>query len=297
MENQPDENSRSRSENTGPFVRRKWRVYQYVPKRDFGDQYIPPHLSHLFDAIERIGQHYVQGWTGEERAARGAFSKPVSPLDVETEHPEQGRVFLDDGTSKWVPLVRASEWWLLNKDALFQEWEAETAAFKRWQEAENRLRDIASSGELPGFGMLRGGQLKEIPASSWISVNFQRYCRDGFENFDGYQEGDTEQGIIVFQKHDLPGELSGDCPFDATGGIYLDKQFFEQFPYLYSMIECASEFRDQAGNRILKKELIHRLAENRPSHLPPFSQAELSNMASLLRRPEHKRGGLRKQSS
>lgn len=294
MENQPFGNTRSRIENTGPFVRRQWRVYQYVPKRGFDAQYFPPHLNHLFNAVERIGKYYVKGWTGEERAARGAFSKPVSPLDVETEHPEQGRIFLDDGTSKWVPLEQASEWWLQNKDAIFKEWETETAAFKRWQEAENRIRDIASSGELPGFGMLRGGQLREIPASSWISVNFQRYCRDGFESFDGYQEGDTEQGIIVFQKRDLPGELSGDGPFDATGGIYLDKQFFEQFPYLFSMIECASGFRGEAEKRILKKELAHRLAENRPRHLPPFSQTELSNMASLLRRPEDKRGGLRK---
>lgn len=158
----------------------------------------------------------------------------------------------------------------------------------------SRLRDIASSGELPGLGMLRGGQLKEIPASSWISVNFQRYCRDGIENFDVYREGEIEQGIIVFQKRDLSGALSGNGPFDATGGIYLDKQFFEQFPYLFSMIECASGFRGDAEKRILKKVLEHRLVENRPRQLLPFSQTELSNMASLLGHPEDKRGGLRK---
>jgi hypothetical protein len=142
--------------------------------------------------------------------------------------------------------------------------------------------------------MLRGGQLKEIPASSWISVNFQRYCRDGHENFEGYGEGNIEQGIIVFHKRDLPGEMSGDGPFDANGGIYLDKQFFEQFPYLFSMIECASGFRNYAGERIPKKNLEYQLAENRPAHLPPFSQTELGNMASLLRRPEDKSGGLKK---
>jgi hypothetical protein len=147
---------------------------------------------------------------------------------------------------------------------------------------------------LSGFGLLRGGQLKDIPASSWISVNFQRYCHDGFENFDGYRDGETEPGIIVFYKRDLPGELSGDGPFDANGGIYLDKRFFEQFSYLFSMIECASAFRSEAGKRILKKELEHCLTENRPSHLPPFTKAELSNMASLLRRPEDKSGGLSK---
>lgn len=294
MENQPLGNTRSRHENSGPFVRRQWRVYQYVPTRGFDGEYFPPHLSHLFDAVERIGQYYVKGWTGGERTARGAFSKPVSPLDVETDRPEQGRIFLDDGTSKRVPLEQASQWWLQIKDAVFQEWRNETAAFKRWQEAENRLRDFASSGKLPAFGMLRGGQLKNIPASSWISENFQRYCHDGFEYFEGYREGETEQGIIVFQKRDLPGEISNNGPFDADGGIYLDKQFFEQFPYLISMIECASEFRNQAGNRILKKELEHRLAENRPKHLPQFSSTELSNMASLLRRPKDKAGGLRK---
>lgn len=142
--------------------------------------------------------------------------------------------------------------------------------------------------------MLRGGQLREIPASSWISVNFQRYCHEGFEYFEGYREGETEQGIIVFQKRDLPGEISNNGPFDADGGIYLDKQYIEQFPYLISMIECASKFRSQTGNRIFKKELAHHLEENRPKHLPQFSQAELSNMASLLRRPKDKTGGLRK---
>lgn len=147
---------------------------------------------------------------------------------------------------------------------------------------------------MSGFGLLRGGQLKEIPASSWISVNFQRYCRDGHEYFEGYGEGNIEQGIIVFHKRDLPGEMSGDGPFDANGGIYLDKQFFEQFPYLFSMIECASGFRNYAGERIPKKNLEYQLAENRPAHLPPFSQTELGNMASLLRRPEDKRGGLSK---
>lgn len=165
MENRSLGNTRSRHENSGPFVRRQWRVYQYVPKRGYDGQYFPPHLSHLFDAVKRIGQYYLEGWSGEERAARGEFSEPVSPLEVDTDQHEQYRIFLEDGTSVMVNPEEASKWWMQNKDALFQEWEIETAAFKRWQAAEHKLRDFASSGKLPGFG--RHCKVNRVSIKMW----------------------------------------------------------------------------------------------------------------------------------
>lgn len=91
----------------------------------------------------------TEGWTGEERAVRAAFSKPISPLDVVTDHLENGRIFLDDGTLKCVPLEQASELWLQNKHVLFPELEAETAAFKRRQEAERHSDFLPGINKLP----------------------------------------------------------------------------------------------------------------------------------------------------
>lgn len=121
MENQPVGNTVSRYETSGPFVRRQWRVYQYAPKRGYDGHYVPPHLCHLFDAVERIGQYYLEGWTGEERTTRGESTKPTSPLDQDANHEEQRRIFLADGSPKMVSLEKASEWWSINRDALFIE--------------------------------------------------------------------------------------------------------------------------------------------------------------------------------
>lgn len=89
-----------------------------------------------------------------------------------------------------------------------------------------------------------------------------------------------QQNIIEETPGDLQNKLSG----ATSGDGYIP-------PYIKFLLGAASALNLSANNRVNKEEIVHWLDENWPVELEGKSDRLINSMATILRRPQDKKGG------
>jgi len=126
----------------------------------------------------------------------------------------------------------------------------------------------------------------EVPRENWGGLEFGRMVSSGETSALKGSRIVTGRVLLALKPLDSAFPMSSsECSADPESLPYLS-------PFMVYMVRSSRELGLSAQKRLPKKKIVFWLRENWPAELGDCSGSLVEAMATLLRRPEDKTGGL-----
>jgi hypothetical protein len=159
------------------------------------------------------------------------------------------------------------------------------ARFKRSQVVAREVRQSCFAGSIRSSILSDSGDLLKVPGANWGGVDFSRMVRNGEASVLSGSRIVTGRVLLEIEGLDGAFPTANNDPIASP----------ESLPYLSAfilyMIRASRDLGLSDDKRVLKKEVVLWLRNNWHPELGECSDYLVESMATLLRRPEDKKGG------
>jgi hypothetical protein len=282
-----------------PYRRKTWLKLldpnnPYTAQRRAQMGWVPESHIPILDAMRELGQHDIEGWTGNEQTARGFLKAPDPPWYWRSYDDRQQEYFTisDDNIVTHCSEEEAQKWWLSIEPVLVAEWQQETADCGRWELCLNKMRNRLALGTTPSFALTDSGEFQKIPVQGWVGAKGEYFLRGGSIQFSipGIVSSYHVKGLIVVPK-DFLRKVEAEREVQEPKPANQPALQLDRYPYLEFMLQAVTSGVVPTTQRVPKKTIEDWLRRNWPPKLGRPTDTKITNIATLLRRPEDEKGG------